>query len=273
MFILTTIAFTIKPLNYGLYVFVLTPLIILLLNITYTGEWEISLVRVWDTLIGGGLALLGGYLLFPSWERQRLPAQIAKTIAADLAYFQQVMEIYLGSTQNGSDAIPILRQQAALENANATASAQRLLGDPQHLQGVVEPAMTLIVYTRSFFNSITTLTEHLQEFSGKYPLPGLQLFTNTITEILENLIEVLRYESPLQPLPDLDGRMVEIHHHIQQLHHTRIAELEKYAHRVTPALQAVRDQTILSTELDRMKDEVSVMYGAIARFQLENHRL
>jgi len=268
MLILTTIAFTIKPLNYGLYVFVLTPLILLLVNINYTGEWGISLVRVFDTLIGGGLALLGGYLLFPSWERQRLPAQLAKTIKADLVYFQHVMQVYLGYKQN-NDFMTRLRHRAALENANATTSAQRLLSEPQHLQGVVEPVMTLILYTHSFFNSITTLTEHLPEFSGKYPLPGIQLFTDTITRILENLVDVLEVQSPLQPLPNLELRMTEIHHHIQQLHNTRVAELEKYANRVTPTLQAVRDKTIVSIELDRIGNQISIMHCAIANFQLE----
>jgi uncharacterized membrane protein YccC len=270
MFILTAVAFAVKPLNYGLYVFVLTPLIILLLNVTHASNWEIGLVRILDTLIGGGLALIGGYLFFPSWERQRLPAQLAKTIKADLTYFQQVMAIYLDSTQN-IGSISILRHRAALENANATASVQRLLSEPHHVRGVVEPAMTLIVYTRSFFNSITTLTEHLQEFSGQHPLPGLQLFTDAIIQILENLIDVLQQELPLQPLPNLDVLLVEIHDHIQQLHNTRIAELGKYANHLTPALQAVRDKTIISTELDRITNEISIMYYAIARFQLGNH--
>ena len=266
MFVLTVIAFALKPLNYGLYVLLLTPLIILLINITNTGNWEISLVRIFDTLIGGGLALIGGYLLFPSWERQQLPVQLAKTIQADLTYFQQVIANYIDSTQN-IDSISAVRHRAALENANATAAAQRLLSEPRHLQGAVEPVMTLLAYTRSFYNSVTTLTEHLREFSGQYPMPGLQLFETAIIRVLENLVDVLQHKLPLQPLPNIDTLLEEIHDHIQQLHTNRMAELTTRPHEITPTLQAVRDKTVISTEVARIAHEVCIMHKAIARFQ------
>ena len=266
MFVLTVIAFALKPLNYGLYVLLLTPLIILLLNITNAGNWEIGLFRILDTLIGGGLAIIGGYLLFPSWERQRLPVQLAKTIQADLTYFQQVIATYIDSTQN-IDSIAVVRHRAALENANATASAQRLLSEPRHLQGAVEPVMTLLAYTRSFYNSVTTLTEHLREFSGQYPMPGLQLFETAMIRVLENLVDVLQHNLPLQPLPNIDTLLEEIHDHIQQLHTNRMAELATRPHYITPTLQAVRDKTVISTEVARIAHEVCIMHGAIARFQ------
>jgi uncharacterized membrane protein YccC len=219
-----------------------------------------------DTLIGGGLALIGGYLLFPSWERQRLPVQLAKTIQADLTYFQQVIATYIDSTQN-IDSIQVVRHRAALENANATAAAQRLMSEPRHLQGAVEPVMTLLAYTRSFYNSVTTLTEHLREFSGQYPMPGLQLFETAMIRVLENLVDVLQDNLPLQPLPNIDTLLEEIHDHIQQLHTNRMAELATRPHYITPTLQAVRDKTVISTEVARIAHEVCIMHGAIARFQ------
>ncbi len=48
-----------------------------------------------DTILGGALALLGGYMLWPSWERHRLPEQLARTIDAGQMYCQHVLVAYL----------------------------------------------------------------------------------------------------------------------------------------------------------------------------------
>lgn len=58
-------------------------------------------------------------------RNQQLPAQLEKTIRANLAYFEQVMADYIDSNQDASaDSIAKERRQAALENVNA--AAQRL---------------------------------------------------------------------------------------------------------------------------------------------------
>ncbi len=165
--LLVFVAMSVRSLSYSIFTLLLTPAIILLLNILSISGWQVGLLRIFDSLLGGLLALLGSYLLFPLWERQQLPAQLEKTIRANLAYFQQVIANYLHPQQGTSaDSINTLRHQAALENANATTAAQRLFSEPRHVQGEIEPVMTLMVYIRGFFSSVTALAENLQEFSG-----------------------------------------------------------------------------------------------------------
>jgi hypothetical protein len=86
-------------------------------------------------------------------------------------------------------------------------------------------------------------------------------------QVLENLVNVLQHNQPLQPLPNIDTLLEEIQDHIQQLHTNRMAELTTRSHEITPTLQAVRDKTVISTEVARIAHEVCIMHGAIARFQ------
>lgn len=52
---------------------------------------------------------------------------------------------------------------------------------------------------------------------------------------------------------------------IQQLQKHRISELSKNSSTITPTLQAVREETPLYTQLDRIAYEVTIMHCAIAR--------
>ncbi|MEH2138147.1 FUSC family protein [Nostoc sp.] len=262
---LVFIAMSVRSLSYSIFIILLTPAIILLLNLIKAGGWEVGVLRIVDSLIGGVLALLGSYLLFPTWERQQLPAQLEKTIRANLAYFQQVIANYLHPQPDAS--INMLRHQAALENVNANVSAQRLFSEPRHIQGEIEPVMTLITYIRGFFSSVTTLAEHKREFSGEYQFTELKLLTDSIIQILENLADALGQGQPPQALPALDGYLEVIHNQIEQLHTTRLSEIATNSQTLTSTLQAVREQTPLSTELDRIVNEIKVMHCVISRLQ------
>ncbi|HEY9607724.1 FUSC family protein, partial [Allocoleopsis sp.] len=269
LIIVTAVA--VRPLSFSLFTTLFTPAIILLVNVTSHGGWQIGVLRIVDSLAGGLLALLGSYLLFPRWERQQLPAQLATTIRATLAYFQQASANYLNPNQDSSaELLAKERRQAALENANAAAAAQRLFSEPRHVQGDVEPIATLILYLRRFFNSVTTLAEHRRELSGEYQCPDLKQFADAIVLVLENLADALQQRQPPRPLPDFDSYLEAIRDHVERLHAERASEFASNPGTATPTLQAIRERTPISTELDRIAQEITSLHSAIARLQGKN---
>lgn len=265
--VLIVAAWSMRSLNYTIFVTLQTPIIILLLNTTGGGGWNIGLWRIVDSLAGGALALVGSYLLFPSWERTLLPAQLSKTIRANLAYFQQVINSYSNPGQDASiNPIRMLSHQASLENANAATAVQRLCDDPRHVRGEVEPVMTLILYIRGFFSSVTTLLEHQREFKVQDQFANIEPFVDTIVQVLENLANCLEKGLTPQPLPDITIHLEAIRDRVQQLHSDRISELSQ-SRQVTPTLQAVREQTPVSIQLKRIAREVTIMHCTVARLQ------
>jgi uncharacterized membrane protein YccC len=258
LLIMTAVA--VRPLSFSLFVTLLTPAIILLLNVTSQGGWEIGILRIADSVAGGILALLGSYLLFPRWERQQLPSQLEITIRANLAYFQQVIAMYLHPDRSSSvNAIAPLRRQAALENTNLSAAAQRLFSEPRHVQGNVEAITTLIFYIRRFFNSVTALAEHRHDLQGQYQCPDFKPFTDVIIQSLETATTALNQRQPPQSLPDLDRYLDAIHTHIQHLQTDRPS-----AATATQTLQAIQERAPISASLDQITYEIKNIHSAIA---------
>lgn len=267
LLLLITAAVAVRPLSFNLFITLLTPAIILLLNVTNQGGWEIGITRIADSLVGGILALIGSYLLFPRWERQQLPAQLETTIRANLAYFQQVIATYLHPNgETSTVSLSPLRRQAALENSNAAGAAQRLFSEPRHIRGDVEPVTILIFYIRLFFNSVTALAEHRWEFRGEYQCPAFKQFADTIVQVLENAANALQQQQPLQPLPDLDRPLSAIHNHIESLH-TSQSSFAAASGISSQSSQAVQEQTPISAGLDQIAREVTNLHRAISRLQ------
>src|SRR5262249_33814563 len=80
------------PLNYALAIFFLS-IGVVPLEAMLGGEvsWQIGLLRVAYTVAGGALALAGGFLLWPSFERQSLPATIAASLRSMASYADRVL--------------------------------------------------------------------------------------------------------------------------------------------------------------------------------------
>lgn len=247
LLLLIVTAVAVRPLSFSLFVTLLTPAIILLLNLTSQGGWQIGILRIADSLAGGILALLGSYLLFPQWERQQLPAQLETTIRANLAYFQQVISTYLHISEEASavnpgnlmESVAPLRRQAALENTNMATAAQRLFSEPRHIRGDIEPITTLIFYIRRFFNSVTALAEHRQELSGEYQRSEFKQFAEKIADSLENMADGLQ-QKPLEPLPDLDCDLKAMRNFTNQLHIESFNQIVREVTRIHDAISHLK---------------------------------
>ena len=261
---LLAIAVAVRPLSFSLFVTLLTPAIILLLNVTSHGGWQVGVARIADSLLGGVLALMGSYLLFPRWERQQLPTQLAKTLQANLAYFQQVITTYFHPDESATvTAIAPLYRQASLENTNLGASAQRLFSEPRHIQGNVEPITTVIYYIRRFFNSVTVLTEQRQKWSDAYHCPDFRQFTDKVIQVLENLINALHQQQAPAPLPNLDRHLAAIRAHTEQLAASRATVATASDHSQAPS-QILQERLSVTALLAQIAYEIQNIHGAIA---------
>jgi uncharacterized membrane protein YccC len=255
------LAFSLIARNYGLGVLFLTPFIVLLLNTVQPGDWEVAAIRSFDTVIGGLLALLAGYLLWPSWERERLPAQLARAIAANRTYFLEVIAGYRGQTSHPT-ALRSTRTQAQLENANAAAAFQRLMSEPEAQHGPIGPIYALATYNQRFYDGVTTLVVNLPAIHGRDILAGLETLTKQMEAMLRALEDAVRSGRFLTTLPACDAGFGVAKTHIHELTTTYIAEAAmEQGYRLSD--NASRDIAFLSSELDRLADEVVGMSRAV----------
>lgn len=130
------------PLSYGVFSVLLTPAFILLAELA-TGDYGLARVRVIDTLIGGAIALLAALLLWPRWERQRFPAELAAALRASAAWLRAQ-----GAHGAESEAAERARRGAGIAAMNAEASLRRLISAPRAPTAGLEALLVLSLYLR-----------------------------------------------------------------------------------------------------------------------------
>ena len=131
------------PFNYSLAIFFLSAGLIPFEHILNPSlHAEIGVYRLAATGIGAALAVVGGHLLWPNFERRGLPDLLAATCAAMAAYAGTVLAAAEGRASIAEMAAA--RQAAGLALTNLQASVQRALteigGDPDAMTATLRAA-------------------------------------------------------------------------------------------------------------------------------------
>ena len=155
-FIFAAMSVALLPINYTAFSVFLTPTFVLLAEAS-AGDWHLARVRVLNTLLGGGLALLGARLLWPAPEWQRLPTYLAAALRANRDYLRTVVTFFTDRSDAAGHVMRERRRDAALAAINAEESFQRLMGEHGGRAGTLAPVMTFLTYVRRFTVSIAAL--------------------------------------------------------------------------------------------------------------------
>ena len=216
------------PLSYAAFSMFLTPTFVLLAEAS-TGDWHLAGVRILNTVLGGGLALVGNQLLWPSPESERLPAYLAQTISALRNYLALVVQRFDDRSEGASRALREARRQVGLAILNAEESFQRRLGEHRGPAEALAPAMTLLTYTRRFTASIAAFA--LSRYSvDAIQAEALAPFAMAVDAALADVAAALaagRAPAPLAELPELSsgavspllrGRLTRLGRQLKTLH-------------------------------------------------------
>ena len=155
-FIFSAVSVALLPISYTAFSVFLTPTFVLLAEAS-AGDWHLAGVRVFDTLLGGVLALLGARLLWPAPEWKRLPAYMAASLRANRDYLRTVVSIFDDRSDAAGRLMRARRRDAALAAINAEESFQRLIAEHGGSTETLAPVMTFLTYVRRFIVSIAAL--------------------------------------------------------------------------------------------------------------------
>lgn len=144
--VLAAVSAAVLQLNYGLYALFLTPTFVLLAEVHARDTHLVSL-RITNTLLGAGLAVAGGLLLWPSRETSRAPERLADALEAAAGYLHEVFAAVTEHLPARSTAVIDARRRAGRALNNADLSLDRLVAEAPPAS-VLEPHMTLATMTR-----------------------------------------------------------------------------------------------------------------------------
>ena len=260
-----SLAFCLLRFHYSIAVFFISIFAAILSELDEpVGSWQISLIRIFCTIIGAGLALIAAFFLFREREEKKLSAYLVSALDSSRCYFQTVMAVYLGQAPIEPLVIAQKQQQNRLAYCNAQTSLQRAMAAPQTKQFEIEPALTLISYIHRFSRAITIMMAQLEHFSGSEPHPELATFVSQVEGALAQLSNSIINGSAPAALPDLENTCRQINLHLQNLQARRLEEFAAQQE-CTLTLRVLRDFSIVGTEIDKMVDYLAAIHSAVSR--------
>jgi uncharacterized membrane protein YccC len=128
--VLGALALAVRQVSYGVYIAVYTPTVILLVESIHPGESQlhIAAARAGFTVLGGLIAVAANAVLWPSWEPDRVRADLRKALAAHAAYASAVLDLHPAIDADRA------RRAAGLASNNLEASLARVMQEPRRGQ-------------------------------------------------------------------------------------------------------------------------------------------
>jgi uncharacterized membrane protein (TIGR01666 family) len=145
-------AYSFQRKNYVVSVLFMTPYILVLFDFLGMGSLSIARERIYDTLIGSGIALLASYSLFPNWEHKKLKEAMLDTLKANMKYFEEVVLLYVDEVYNMTN-YKVARKEVYVTTANLASLFQRMFSEPKSKQLMMKE-----------LHQFTTLNHHLSSY-------------------------------------------------------------------------------------------------------------
>ena len=203
---LTVVMMAVLPMNYGLFVFFLTPWIVLYKDIAQPGDWSLALWRIANTLIGAGLALVAIHLVLPRWEREQLPARLAASLRCNGRFASELLDRVLAAAPPGAGP-PATPAEVRLALGNAQVSIQRYLGEKASHQPMALPLMAFLLHSQRLIDALVLLGScHCQPADSQERASVLALRNQLLTTLtaLASALESGERPGPLSDLPKPD---------------------------------------------------------------------
>jgi uncharacterized membrane protein YccC len=164
LFPLALLALAFLPVSYAAFAFFLTPAFVLAW-LPYSGDWQLALIRIGNTVAGAAISLLAMVFLFPAYERDRAPEFLRASINADRRYLLQMAEGWRSVSPSGvrgrsgsGRLLANARRAAGLAHNDTEESLERLLAESwPRRRPFAQFVAAFVTYLRRFAQSVTTL--------------------------------------------------------------------------------------------------------------------
>lgn len=199
MFPLAIAALSVRAVSFGLFMMALTPLIVLLVE---TGapdasEWSIALTRAALTAIGGVVAVLASFVLWPNREVERMVDEVRAPIAAHGRFAAAELDFLLGDVP--AAAVDRARREAGVaSNTLEAAISRNLIEAGRSGRDRLEAALVIDAALRRFAGRLSAMQLD-PGLSTTVPAASLRAWRDWISGAMQALATG---ESVLRPRPD-----------------------------------------------------------------------
>ncbi len=188
--------------NYVISVLFMTPYVLVLFDFLGMGSLAIARERIYDTLIGSGIALLASYSLFPNWEHEKLKNAMIDLIKSNNNYYQQVTSLYFEKEQSITN-YKVVRKEVYVNTSNLASLFQRMFSEPKSKQVYMQELHQFTVLNHLLSSYIATLSLYNKEHDFVYlNFEELKPVTdNTIYLLNQGIENLLVHKDELSNVP------------------------------------------------------------------------
>lgn len=147
--------------NYKLGVFFVTIMLVIMMQMSEQGSWELIGWRVFSTIIGSLLAIAISSVFWPVWEKQRFPNFMKLANIKNDAFLQEVFNSYVSKKKETNWHVSRRASEAA--NHNLFASIQRMYEEPQEHQREIDVLFAKVGASIRISREITSLGFKLEK--------------------------------------------------------------------------------------------------------------
>src|SRR5882762_5316859 len=193
----------IGPANYGIFGVTVSALVVLLISITGVAPKDVIAARGANTIIGGAFALLA-YVLWPTWERNRVPELLAELLTAYRRSFRSICRALLEPGSVVARERERTRQAARTARSNLEASIERLAAEPGVSPAQLAHVNALLAASHRFAHAMIELEASIPQAPAQPSRPEFRAFADDIERTLKLLAGKLSGEHIVErEFPDL----------------------------------------------------------------------
>jgi uncharacterized membrane protein YccC len=174
--------------HYGLGVMLLTGLVVILLSFYGIAPGGTMLARGIATALGSALALVG-YVVWPSWESQRVPEAVAAMIDAYRVHLRTLLT-------GDASARAAARSAARSARTNAQASLERLRGEPRRDDALLAFGESMFANANRFIRADMALEAALDDADALPQRDAVLAFAARVDAHLAAIEGSLRHDTP-----------------------------------------------------------------------------
>ncbi len=157
--------FSFRHVQYAHATMFITLLVLLCFNLLGEG-FEVALPRVFDTILGCGIAWAAVSFIWPDWRFRRLPLVIKRTLDANCRYLDAILEQYHQGRDNRLE-YRIARRDAYNKGAELASVVSNIASEPHVSPELREIAFRLLCLNHSLSSYISALGAHREQLTNE----------------------------------------------------------------------------------------------------------
>lgn len=181
-------AYSLFRVNYIIAVMFMTPYVLIMLSFNGMNSLEMAKERVFDTFLGGVIAFLSNYIIFPNWESTQFRDNMRNLLIANYNYIAQAIQVLAGNTLSITN-YKLARKEVYIASANMGSTFQRMLTEPKWRQKHTKEMNRFVILNHILSSySANLLTQVNQADIATFNSDHVKLLKRTLGELEKAIV-------------------------------------------------------------------------------------